>query len=165
VPFVEEVPFPFNFIIPEYFKGLIGNYNRGPGFTPLPLKEKFIGVLICFESLFSDLARELSQKGSNFLVVITNDGWFEGTPAVYQHRNQSLLRAVENRISLVQVANTGITFFVDPFGRVLKESREGERNVYVANLPKKIFSIYTIWGDLPIFIGFIIFLLIKLIIE
>lgn len=165
VPFVEEIPFPFNFIIPEYFKGLIGNYNRGPGFTPLPLKEKFIGVLICFESLFSDLARELSQKGSNFLVVITNDGWFEGTPAVYQHRNQSLLRAVENRISLVQVANTGITFFVDPFGRILKESREGERNVYVANLPKKIFSLYTIWGDLPIFIGFIIFLLIKLIRE
>jgi len=165
VPFVEEVPFPFTLVIPEYFRGLIGNYNRGPGFNPLLLKEKSIGVLICFESLFSDLARELSKKGSDFLVVITNDGWFEGTPAVYQHRNQSLLRAVENRISLVQVANTGITFFVDPFGRVIRESKEGERNIFVAGLPKRVFSVYTFWGDLPIFIGFIIFLLIKLIKE
>lgn len=162
VPFVEEVPFPFNYVIPEYFKGLIGNYNKGPGFYPLPLNDKKIGVLICFESLFSDLARELSKKGSDILVVITNDGWFEGTPAVCQHRNQSILRAVENRISLVQVANTGITFFVDPWGRVLKESKEGERDVYLSSLPEKGFSLYKLWGDLPLFIGFIIFLLVKL---
>lgn len=165
VPFVEEVPFPFNYIIPEYFKGLIGNYTRGPGFYPLPLNDKKIGVLICFESLFSDLARELSKKGSDLLVVITNDGWFEGTPAVYQHRNQSILRAVENRTSLVQVANTGITFFVDPWGRVIKESKEGERNVYLSFLPAKEFSLYSIWGDFPIFISFIIFLLVKLVRE
>lgn len=163
VPFVEEVPFPFNYVIPEYFKGLIGNYNRGSGFLPLPLNGKKIGVLICFESLFSDLARELSNKGSDFLVVITNDGWFEGTPAVYQHRNQSLLRAVENRISLVQVANTGITFFVDPWGRVLKESKEGEKVVLFSYLPEGFISLYRIWGDLPFFVGFIIFLLVKLI--
>ncbi|HPU43978.1 MAG TPA: apolipoprotein N-acyltransferase [Dictyoglomaceae bacterium] len=161
VPFVEEIPFPFNYIVPEYFKRLIGNYGKDSKYYSLSLEDKKIGVLICFESLFSDLGRALSQDKSDLLVVITNDGWFQGTPAVYQHKNQSLIRAVENRLPLVQVANTGITFFADPYGRIINESKEGEKNVYVGLLPKKGSSIYSVVGDLPIFLAFIIFLLFK----
>ena len=165
VPFVEEVPFPFNYVIPEYFRGLIGNYSSGPGFYPLSIDGKKIGVLICFESLFSDPSKILSQRHSDIIVVITNDGWFQGTPAVYQHKNQSLLRGVENRRPIVQVANTGITFFADPYGRIIKETKEGEKVAIYGEVPKGSFSFYTFWGDMPMFLGFLIFLLIKLIKE
>jgi len=97
-------------------------------------------------------------------VVITNDGWFQGTPAVWQHRNLSLIRAVENRAPLVQTANTGVTFFVDPYGKILWESREGEKSIYYQDvlINKNGFSLYRVWGDIPLFMAFIIYLIFRM---
>lgn len=163
VPFVEELP--FSFLFPSFIKNLVGNYTRGEGFFPFKTPLVNIGTLICFESLFSYTAREHIKNGADILVVITNDGWFEGTPAIWQHRNLSLIRAVENRVPLIQVANTGITFFVDPYGKILKESKEGERKEYYCDIPiyKRSFSLYRLWGDLFFFVVFIIYLIYKII--
>ncbi|MGB9856852.1 MAG: apolipoprotein N-acyltransferase [Dictyoglomaceae bacterium] len=162
VPFVEELP--FSFLFPPFVKSLVGNYTKGEGFFSFKTPLINIGTLICFESLFSHPARSLVKDGANILVVITNDGWFQRTPAVWQHRNLSLIRAVENRVPLIQVANTGITFFADPYGKILKESKEGEKNVYYYDIPiyRNNFSLYRIWGDLFMFITFIIYLLFKI---
>ncbi len=162
VPFVEELP--FSFLFPSFIKNLVGNYTKGEGFFPFKTPLINIGTLICFESLFSYTAREHMRKGVDILVVITNDGWFQGTPAVWQHRNLSLIRAVENRIPLIQVANTGITFFVNPYGKIIKESKEGERKVYYCDVPisKNSFSLYRLWGDLFMFVFFIIYLIYKI---
>ncbi|MDD5227089.1 MAG: apolipoprotein N-acyltransferase [Candidatus Omnitrophica bacterium] len=77
------------------------------------------GVLICFEDVFSDLARDLTDGGAKFLAVITNDAWFGKTSAPFQHLQASIFRAVENGVAVVRAANTGVSGFVSHQGRVL----------------------------------------------
>lgn len=73
-------------------------------------------TLICFESTFSDLPRAFVRKGAQLLVVITNDGWFNRTSAAEHHLAMSAMRAIEERIWVIQCGNTGVTAFVDPRG-------------------------------------------------
>ena len=77
------------------------------------------GVLICFEDLFPELSRELIRRGAKFLVNITNDAWYKEGSAPYQHFAASVFRSVENRVYLARAANTGISGFIDPAGRIL----------------------------------------------
>ena len=77
------------------------------------------GVLICFEDLFPELSREFVKRGAKFLVNITNDAWYKQGSAPYQHFAASVFRAVENHVYLARAANTGISGFIDPFGRLL----------------------------------------------
>jgi len=77
------------------------------------------GVLICFEDLFPELSRQFVKRGARFLVNITNDAWFKQGSAPYQHFAASVFRAVENHVYLARAANTGISGFIDPSGRIL----------------------------------------------
>ena len=81
-----------------------------------------IGVLICFESIFPEIARDWTARGANLLVNITNDGWYGRSSAPWQHLSMAVFRAVENRRSLVRSANTGVSAFIDPLGRITEES-------------------------------------------
>lgn len=82
------------------------------------------GVLICYESAFGDLARGYRRDGAEFLVNITNDGWFGREPwyarttALWQHPAHMTMRAIETRMGAARAANTGISMFIDPLGRV-----------------------------------------------
>lgn len=86
------------------------------------------GVLICFESLFDDLAARRAKR-SDFLLTITNDAWFGNSSAAYHHIMAGPFRAVENGKYFVQVANSGISAVIDPRGRFVQESRLCERTV------------------------------------
>jgi apolipoprotein N-acyltransferase len=73
-------------------------------------------ALICYEILFSgDLGDTASAQ---FLFNITNDAWFDGSIGPAQHAHHARVRAVEEGMSLVRAANTGLTFATDPLGRV-----------------------------------------------
>ena len=85
--------------------------------------------LICFESIFPELSRTFVNKGAQFLVNITNDGWFGRISGPQQHNDMAILRAVENGVPLVRSANTGISMVVDKFGRV-----QAERSLFEENL-------------------------------
>jgi len=76
-------------------------------------------VLICFEDLFPELSRQFIKRGARFLVNITNDAWYKQGSAPYQHFAASVFRAVENHVYLARAANTGISGFIDPAGRIL----------------------------------------------
>jgi apolipoprotein N-acyltransferase len=89
----------------------------GPTHRVPPAGRFFLGVLICYESIFPDLARAQVARGANLLVNITNDAWFGLTSAPYQHLAHMVLRAVENRRPVARAANTGISGFIDPAGR------------------------------------------------
>jgi apolipoprotein N-acyltransferase len=79
-----------------------------------------LSVLICFEDVFPYLARRDVRRGARLLVNQTNDAWFDGSAASRQHMANAVLRTVENRVPMVRAANTGISCFIDRFGRIIK---------------------------------------------
>ncbi|MFH0918442.1 MAG: apolipoprotein N-acyltransferase [Candidatus Omnitrophota bacterium] len=124
VPFGEYIPlkniFPFLETI-----ALIGDIQPGREYTIFRQPANF-GVLICFEDLFPELSREFIKRGARFLVNITNDAWYKEGSAPYQHFAASVFRAVENRVYLARAANTGISGFIDPAGRILGVVRSAQ---------------------------------------
>ncbi|MDA0745387.1 MAG: apolipoprotein N-acyltransferase [bacterium] len=123
VPFGERPPFPelLPFLREIEFSGggfVSGNFDAGKVRTVFsgPEDVAFSGV-ICFDSVFPDLVREFVARGAQVLVVITNDGWFGRTSGPYQHAEASVFRAIENRRAVVRCANTGVSTFIDPYGR------------------------------------------------
>ncbi len=81
-----------------------------------------IGSVICFESCFPNPARSLAQKGAKMLFIITNDEWFAGTNAPWEHAAMAVVRAAENHVAVAQVANGGYTLHIDSHGRILHQS-------------------------------------------
>ncbi|MFH0948119.1 MAG: apolipoprotein N-acyltransferase [Elusimicrobiota bacterium] len=77
-----------------------------------------LGVNICFEAIFPNEVRKSVKNGAEIIVNLTNDAWYLKTSAPYQHFTMNVFRAVENRRFVVRAANTGISGFIDPFGRI-----------------------------------------------
>jgi apolipoprotein N-acyltransferase len=118
VPFGEYIPLrrflPFSTPLVE----TMGDFSPGSSTKPISCEGVEIGVLICFESIFPELARKQTAQGAQLLINITNDAWFGRSSAPHQHLSMAVLRAVENRRALARAANTGISAFVDPMGRL-----------------------------------------------
>ncbi len=118
-----------------------------------------ISALICYESIFPNLVQQFIDKGSQILIIITNDGWFGYTSQPFQHLQAAVYRALEQRVSVVRCANTGISSFIDPYGRRYLES-----GLFQQALAQKIIPIrtektfYSKHGDwLGIFSGIFVF--------
>lgn len=77
-----------------------------------------VSPLICFEDVFPGVARRATDCDTDFLVNLTNDGWFSESAEQWQHLANSVFRAVENGLPLVRAANNGITGWIDEHGRV-----------------------------------------------
>nr|WP_279342371.1 apolipoprotein N-acyltransferase [Geotalea sp. SG265] len=118
VPFGEYVP--LQRLLPFVNKLVAGIGDFSPGLKAVPLNtgKGEIGVLICFEGIFPELARDYVRAGSRLLVNITNDAWFGRSSAPYQHLSMTVFRAVENRVPLVRAANTGISSVIDSKGHI-----------------------------------------------
>jgi len=122
VPFGEYVPFrealPFlNKLVPG-----IGDFRKGTQTGPLEVGRLALGMLICYEAIFPELAQDRVAEGANLLVNISNDAWYGRSSAAPQHLALSLLRAVEQQRSMVRATNTGISAIIDPRGRILAQA-------------------------------------------
>jgi apolipoprotein N-acyltransferase len=148
VPFGEYVPLSSFF---PFFNSLVGIGNITPGedvaIFQLP-RGKF-GTLICFEVIFPELCRKFVRNGADFMVTITNDAWFGRTSAPHQHLAQATFRSIENRMWLVRAANTGISAFVDPWGRINTASGLFTREVLTGKIGLRgsNMTFYTRYGD------------------
>jgi apolipoprotein N-acyltransferase len=149
VPYGEYVPlkrfFPFLGKLVE----AVGDFESGKKGQVLSLNTEKLGVLICFEVIFPELARAMVQNGAELLVNITNDAWFGTSSAPYQHLSMAVFRAVENHRAMARAANTGISAFIDPVGRILEKTPLFQEAIATRSLPmigQK--SFYARYGDL-----------------
>ncbi len=153
VPFGEYVPLRRLFFFMKRIVNSAGDFSPGDRLEPLKIKDLSVGIMICFEEIFPEIAREHVRHGANLLVNITNDAWFGKTAAPYQHFIMSVFRAVENRRYLVRCANTGISAFIDPYGRIIKRSYLFKREILFAKIRLvKEKSFYTRFGDIFVYV-------------
>ncbi|MFN7951936.1 MAG: apolipoprotein N-acyltransferase [bacterium] len=119
VPFGEWSPFPFL----EKIVAGVGNFHPGREHVTFAIGDRIrFAVLICYEAIFPMEARHAVAAGARLLVSITNDAWFGRLGAPYQHLEMAQVRAIENRVWLARAANTGVSTFVDPWGRRVSET-------------------------------------------
>jgi apolipoprotein N-acyltransferase len=110
--------------------------------------------LICYEDMFPELGRRAVREDTDFLVNLTNDGWFGQSAEQWQHMAGSVFRAVENGIPLVRCCNNGVTCLIDTHGRVREIFRDQGNSVYgmgtlMVDLPlqKHAPTFYSAHGD------------------
>jgi apolipoprotein N-acyltransferase len=116
-----------------------GERPREPQSTPedgspgvSPHQSVKTSVLICFEDTFPGLAREAAEPDTDFLVNLTNDGWFGESAAQWQHAVTALFRTVENGLPLVRCTNTGLTCWYDSTGRLREVLSDENGSIYGA---------------------------------
>ena len=106
--------------------------GRGFNFTPGNKADVFtitgdvsqslrFGTMICSETCYPSIARELALKGAGFVVVMLNDGWFTQPAAIMMHAQNAIMRAVESGMDIVSVGNTGLTCRVNAQGVMRKD--------------------------------------------
>jgi len=137
VPFGEYVPYKniFWFLA----NGPIADFSRGSRYTLFEVsspgkKTVRFGVLVCFEDIFPSLVKQFRRQGADFLVTITNEAWFKKTREPIQHTAISVFRAVENRCWFLRCANTGISCFIDPYGRIRKKIEHNNEDIFVEGI-------------------------------
>jgi apolipoprotein N-acyltransferase len=154
VPFTEGVP--FEGLLGPLVKGrggewhwLSGGFTPGPQLPLLDIAGTRVGLLVCYEQLFPELARRLRNSGAELQAVITNDAWWGRSYFQSFQANALRLRAIENRTAFVRVANTGISGFVDSRGRYHQRTKLFEQAVEVRDVElSSRRTIYDRTGDL-----------------
>jgi len=157
VPFGEYVPLKKILSFVSRLVPATGDFEEGKKTAPLENDDMSMGILICFEAVFPELARNLTKEGANILVNLTNDAWFGTTSAPYQHLSMAVFRSVENHRPMIRAANTGFSAFIGPQGKILELSGLFQQEVLEApvDISNSSLTIYTRFGDF-----FVIFLLI-----
>ena len=90
----------------------------------------------------------MAKNNADLLINITNDAWYGRSSAPYQHFSMGVFRAVENRRSLIRSANTGISGFIDPTGRITDQTDIFKEAAITHSVPlMSPKTIYTRFGD------------------
>lgn len=165
VPFGEYIP--GDELIPALKKfAPVGSCSRGEP-KLLDFNGIKLGVAICFEDTDSQLVRKFADMGADALIFITNDSWFYGSEETEQHAWQSLARAVETGLPVIRVGNSGVTgvFYPDGRGSWLT-GKDGEllidelgckvERVAIPPKERREPTPYTRFGDIPLFVLFIL---------
>lgn len=149
VPFGEYVP--LKWLLPFVDKLVVGIGDFSPGrLRTLPFGDTRLGVLVCYEIIFPELSRSYIRQGADLLVNITNDAWFGRSSAPYQHLAMASLRAVENRVWIARSANTGVSAFIDPTGRIHAATDLFTTGFRIQRLEARATpGFYTRFGDFP----------------
>jgi apolipoprotein N-acyltransferase len=122
VPFGEYVPFKRVLFFASPLVEAVSDFSPGDKASTLPVDGHAASVAICYEVVYPSLIRRSIEAGSGLLTTITNDAWYGRTSAPLQHFDQAAMRAIEQGRYLARAANTGVSGFVDPYGRVIARS-------------------------------------------
>ncbi len=153
VPFGEYVPMRKFLPFIKKLTEQSGNFYPGEKGKILTYKNIRLGVQICFEVVFPDLTRASVKNGANVIINTTNDAWFGKKSAPFQHFSMVVFRAVENRRSVARAANTGISGFIGPTGKIIDKTALFTDAQLTEKLPLiETISFYTKYGD--VFVAF-----------
>lgn len=126
-----------------------GDFTAGPGPVSVAVPgAPEAAMIVCYEAIFPHALID-PRRRPGWIVNLTNDGWFDGSTGPAQHFAQARLRAIEQGLPMVRVANTGISGIVGPYGEVKAKLANGERGVIDSPLPAAIAPPpYARFGDL-----------------
>ncbi|MDD4616877.1 MAG: apolipoprotein N-acyltransferase [Alphaproteobacteria bacterium] len=158
VPFGEYMPFRKHLPIPTIVQNS-ADFSAGPGPRSLRVRGlPLFSPLICYEAIFPGKVIDYNDR-PDFLLNITNDGWYGRTAGPYQHFAIARTRTIEEGLPLVRVANTGISGIVDPLGRVAHALELGQQGIVDGDLPQPIRpTFYSRMQETPTWIFFFLFL-------
>jgi apolipoprotein N-acyltransferase len=147
VPFGEYVPPWAELVTSGALVREVGRFTPGTIVTTLPARVP-LGVAVCYEVVFPGHSTAAVEAGAEVLVTMTNDGWYGFSWAPAQHFAHVRLRAAEQRRWFARAALTGISAFVDPFGRVRSRLGVGKQGFLIAGLePTAGLTPRARWGD------------------
>jgi apolipoprotein N-acyltransferase len=142
VPFGEYIP--LNNVLPFLGWFTPVQYGFTAGVSPVEFEIPDLGlktsVLLCYEDNFPHGVRSHVGPETDFLINLTNDGWFGESAAQWQHAANAVFRTVENRVPLVRCTNNGLTCWISAAGRLHSvfssvPDRIYDRGFYTADLP------------------------------
>lgn len=150
IPFLETFP-----SLEKWLPATISHFTRGTDKPVFQLGENFRWLpLICYEDIITDFIKDFDHRTADFMVNITNDGWFGKSDASYLHKQMARPRTVEYRKPIVRALNTGSSQIIDAAGRTISKETELYTRDYIdltLNLPQKPpVTLYAIIGNLPI---------------
>jgi apolipoprotein N-acyltransferase len=165
VPFGEYVPGRHTVPLLARIVGdqVPGDFKAGKEHTVFTLSNSDVQVapLICFEDTIGELTRQFvlpteKSPGANLLIDMTNDGWFLHSAGSHQHLANGIFRCVETRRPMIRAANTGVTCFINQFGRVTQMLRDETGSTFIEgvltgeiNVPTKHeLTFYAVHGEL-----------------
>ena len=146
LPYKNDVPWPTRYAAWD---------DTVPGIdqTLLSIEGVPFASLICWEPIFPDFVRTFVRGGARFIVNISDEAWFGDTQAPYQILSMNVFRAVENGIVIVRAANTGLSVFIDPHGRITGRVTAQGKELFVEGFLTQRVSLlrehtwYTSYGD------------------
>lgn len=131
VPGVEKMPFAFLEQLSINLGGTSGSLGTSDRAINFTLNNGYkVAPLICYESVFGDYACEYVRDGANLLAVVTNDGWWGNTPGYQQHLMFGSVRCIETRRDMVRSANTGVSAYIDRYGKIHHPTKYKERTAF-----------------------------------
>lgn len=158
VPFGEYLPMADLMIWLKNHVGLekarlTAGFRPAEQYTKMEYPGGSFSIAICYEIIFPAMVRTIANQGTDFLVTITNDSWFGNTSAPHQHVDQVAMRAIELRRSFARAANTGVSCFVDPTGKVRRETPVYTRAYEVDTIQTMSgHSVYARIGDVFVYV-------------
>ncbi len=159
-PFVDKIPFLGDLI--KWGVGISG-WNVGKDTTNFSLPAKIsdsasqkifskdsihINGLVCYESIFPYFVANFVQRGAEIITVVTNDSWWGKSSGPYQHEDISILRAIENRRTVVHAANGGISCIINPLGEIKTQSKLFTKTFIVGDVPLE--NVETLFTKYPL---------------
>ncbi len=157
VPFSEALP--FEGVLPILSRVNLGeaDFARGHDKTVFAIGDSVRAVpLICYEVIYPAFVRERLDTSANLLVNITNDGWFGRSPGPYHHAAMARVRCIENGVSMVRCANTGVSELVDQYGLVRCRTGMFERVVQTGTVPlARVPTLYAMLGDWVVWLSLV----------
>jgi apolipoprotein N-acyltransferase len=170
VPFGEYTPLKKVFPWILKFTPVGMDFSAGETAVPLQLANPQLKIapLICFEDSLARQARKIARHQPDLFINMTNDGWFRQSAASVQHLHNAVFRAVENRIPMLRVTNSGVTAEISERGVVRSVLQDANGRTFIDGtlygelpIPSHYVTVYQQWGDWIVGLSVVIFFIVS----